>query len=83
MDRSGPTTIRPARSCCAPVAAATARATGGASTPAVHSTFHVSYRVIVPSWSLTSRPPGVHVGDDRAHVQLDAELAQVAGGQGG
>ena len=25
----------------------------------------------------------VHVGDDRAHVQLDPELAQVPGGQGG
>ena len=38
MVRSFSTMMRPARSLCAPVAAASAAATGGASTPAVHST---------------------------------------------
>ena len=42
---------------CAPVALATAVASGGASTPAVHSTLPASYLVCSPSCALTSRPP--------------------------
>ena len=49
MVQSSPTMMRPARSCLAPVAAAMAAATGGAATPAVHSTVPASWRVTVPS----------------------------------
>ena len=56
MVRSGWTTIRPERSCCAPVAVAIAVASGGASTPAVHSTVPASWLVTSPSGPRTSRP---------------------------
>ena len=36
-----------------------------------------SYRVSLPSWSRTSSPPASTLGDDRAHVQLDAEPCPV------
>ena len=56
MVRSGCTMIRPARSCWAPVAVAIAVASGGASTPAVHSTVPASCRVTPPSGPRTSSP---------------------------
>ena len=74
--RSWPTTIRPARSCSAPVAVATAAASGGACNPrGPQHACPPRSRVTVPSWSLTSQALRVDCGDDRAHVQLDAQLA--------
>ena len=54
--RSGWTLIRPARSCSAPVFFASRSARAGAAMPAVHSTVAASYRLIVPSGPLASRP---------------------------
>ncbi len=56
MVRSGETMIRPARSWVAPAADAIAAATGGASTPAVHSTVPASCLVTAPSGPRTSTP---------------------------
>ena len=66
----GVTLIRPARSCSAPAGVGQRVGDGGAATPAVHRTVPgVVPRRARRRRPRTVQPAGVHVGDDRVHVQ--------------
>ncbi len=54
--RSGPTLMRPARSCSAPHACVTTSATAAAATPAAQRTVPASYLVVAPEASRTCSP---------------------------
>ena len=75
--RSGWTLIRPARSCSAPECFAQPRRRA-AGPPPRRSRARSPPRsaLIVPSGPVTSSPSASTVGDDRAHVQLDAHPGQ-------
>ena len=77
--RSGSTEMRPARSTSAPVASASALASGEACTPAAHSTVRAAMRSVLPSASADVDPVAVDAGDPGAHAQLDAEPLQLLG----
>ena len=71
--------MRPARSISAPVASASALASGEACTPAAHSTVRAAMRCGPAVGGADVETEGVDAGDAGAHAQLDAEPLQLLG----
>ena len=76
--RSGSTSMRPARSTCAPHAAASFPASGEACTPAAQITVRAAIRSLGAVRERHVDTDRVDAGDARAHLQLDPESVQLA-----